>query len=217
MITDWKATPIYITNFNNLERGFRKLVDWLHSAGMTQIAVIDNASTWEPLLKYYDESNLLVLNRKKNLGQDAFWHLGLSPIQTSRYIVTDPDVVPDANCPKDLVRKMHEVADRYAPIKVGPAIRIDNLPAHYAKKQEMLMSEGKYWDTRTKEGDCWRAAIDTTFAMYEPGWGKWPPAGHVRLDFPYVIEHLPWYEDSSIANDEREFFKAQCIPGISHS
>jgi len=212
---DWKSTPIYITNFNNLERGFRKLVNWLWDAGMTNIAVIDNASTWEPLLCYYKTSGLNIINRTSNLGHDAFWKLNI--VQNTRFIVTDPDVVPDANCPADLVRKMHEVADRYAPAKVGPGLRIDNLPDHYHRKQLMLDSEVNYWTRKTADNDSYFALIDTTFALYNPGWGIWPSATHIRLDFPYVMEHLPWYEDSNAINEERDFYKRTALPGISNA
>jgi hypothetical protein len=212
---NWKETPIYITNFNNLERGFRKLVNWLRDAGQENIIVIDNASSWEPLLNYYETCGLQIINKTANLGHDAFWKLNIP--QSSRFIVTDPDVVPDINCPKDLVRKMHEVADRYSPAKVGPGLRIDNLPDHYHRKQLMLDSECNYWTKKTSENDCFHALIDTTFALYEPGWGIWAPAAHIRLDFPYVCEHLPWYEDSSKEDEERDFYKKTALPGISNA
>jgi len=216
---NWKATPIFIIQRNNLTRGFQRLVEWLQSAGMTNITVIDNASTWAPLLAYYKTlCDVRIMMLPENHGHDVFWKLGWHLHQTERFIITDPDVVPDGGCPKDLVLKMHMVADRYKPSKVGPGIRIDNLPDHYHLKQLMLDSEMGYWQEadRIPLRDGFFARIDTTFALYEPGAEKWDGA-HIRLDFPYVVEHVPWYDNSSQPNEEREFYKATVAPGISHS
>ena len=214
-----KDTPIYIVSFNRLELGFRRLVEWLQAAGMTNINVIDNCSTWPPLLEYYQTlKGVNILRQSENLGHNVFWNLGYHLHQTQRFIVTDPDVVPDKDCPLDLVLKMHQVADRIPGSKVGPSIRIDNLPDHYHLKDLMLRSESGYWSeaARTKESDCFNAQIDTTFSLYQPQAGKWDGT-HLRLDFPYVVEHVPWYDNSSKPNAEREFYKATVMPGISHS
>ena len=216
---DWRETPIYILNFQNLERGFRRLVEWLKAAGMTQITVIDNHSTWEPLLEYYQTlADVQMLMLPQNEGHDVFWNRGYHLHQRTRFIVTDPDVVPADGCPKDLVLKMHMVADRIPGSKVGPGIRIDNLPDNYGLKDLMLRSECRYWDesARMPHGDAFFAAIDTTFALYEPGAGKWDGV-HIRLDFPYVVEHMPWYIPTDEPHAERDFYKATAIPGISHS
>ncbi len=108
----WQQTPVFITSFNNLDRGLKRLIAWLQEAGMERIYVIDNASSWAPLLEYYETlKGVTLLRQTSNLGQDAFWKLGYHHHQTGRFIVTDPDVVPDAKCPLDLVYKMHQVAE----------------------------------------------------------------------------------------------------------
>ena len=55
-MNDWHYTPVFVTNFNNLERGFRRLLAWLRAAGYDNVTVVDNASTWPPLLEFYDRS-----------------------------------------------------------------------------------------------------------------------------------------------------------------
>jgi len=78
---NWQQTPVYITNFNNLERGFRQLLDWLINAGMANITIIDNASTYEPLLVYYADLDwpLRICRLTENKGPYALWELGLVP------------------------------------------------------------------------------------------------------------------------------------------
>ncbi len=226
---DYRDTPCFINNFCNLNRGFRQLLEWLRRADMTQVAVIDNNSTYQPLLDFYNSpamDGIQLVRAGANLGHEAFWRLDfhLLPAVTKfgRYILTDPDVVPDANCPLDLVRKMHEVADRYAPAKIGPAIRIDNIPPTFAQRDHMRFCESSYWLRKYPEDDCWEAPIDTTLALYSAGWTRWPLAEqggvrHIRLDFPYVIEHRSWYEDSANLSAESRYYQAHVAPGFSSS
>ena len=225
---DWRDTPICILNHDRLDVGFRDLLAWLRRAGMTQIMVLDSGSTYPPLLDFYESPAMegIQLVRARNLGPEAFWrldfHLLPAIAKVGRYIVTDADICPDLQCPLDLVRKMHEVADRYAPAKVGPAIRIDDLPECFAQREHMRMCESDYWLRKYPENDCWNAALDTTFALYESGWTRWPLADqggvqHVRLDFPYVVRHLPWYENSANLSAEAKYYRAHVENGYSSS
>jgi len=199
-----EETPVIINNFQNLDRGFRRLVDWLLSAGMENIAVIDNASTWEPLLEYYETCHLQIVHAGANLGNQALWELGIEP--KTRFILTDPDVIPASYCPLDLVGKMHDVADRYYPAKVGPSLRIDNIPSCYSKKSKVEAWEAQWWTVPIANGEGYSSLIDTTFALYEPGAGIWSNH-HIRLAPPYSMEHFPWYEDSANPTEEEKFYR----------
>ena len=194
---------------------------------MTNICVIDNQSSYEPLLDFYDSpamEGIQIFYAGSNLGHEAFWRLDFHLRQKSRFIYTDADICPDKDCPLDLVKKMHEVADRFPPpgAKVGPAIRIDNIPPSYAQREHMRVCESDYWQRKYPENDCWNAALDTTMALYESGWTRWPLAEqggvpHVRLDFPYVVEHRPWYVDSNNLPDEEKFYRAHANSAFSSS
>jgi hypothetical protein len=226
---DYRDTPIFLNNRNRLSIGFKDLLLWLRRAGHTSIAVIDNDSTYPLLLDFYDSpamEGIQLIHAGANLGPEAFWRLDLHllPACSPRYIYTDSDIVPDKDCPLDLVRKMHEVADRYAPAKVGPSIRIDNIPDCFAQKDHMRFCESDYWARKYSEGDCWNAALDTTMSIYESAWGsaRWPLAEqggvqHVRLDFPYVVEHRPWYSDSANLSAEEKYYRAHVKSGFSSS
>ena len=197
---NWHDTPIYIISRDRLDLGLRQLIEWLRRAEMTSITIIDNASTYQPLLDFYNSpamDGINLIRRDDNLGHEVFWRLDYHLHQPGRFIVTDSDVVPDKDCPLDLVRRMHEVADRFpGGAKVGPAIRIDNLPETFALRDHMRFCESDYWVRKYPEGDSWNAAIDTVFAIYESGWTRWPLAEqggvpHARLDstkFAALIE-----------------------------
>lgn len=212
MTIDWRGVPIFVTNFNNLERGFRCLLTWLRAAGHENITVLDNASTWPPLLEFYDRSpELQVVRLTENKGPYVFWQMLLHTQQTGPFVVTDPDVVPSVACPYDLVARMLESMETlpHMPCKVGPSLRIDNLPDHYIHKQEVMEWERQYWRYPTADGSAYEALIDTTFALYKAGSTPWPKEGtHYRLAPPYTVEHVPWYEDSTKECPERTHYKA---------
>jgi hypothetical protein len=87
---------------------------------MTGIAVIDNASTWEPLLRYYETSGLTILNRTQNLGQDAFWKLGRAP-GLAVLLARTP------------AKQVHEPAGQFA---VWKLLLIQGLPRETANHEE---------------------------------------------------------------------------------
>ena len=51
MTSDYRDIPIFIQSFNQVSH-LRKQIDWLLSAGHRRLIVVDNASTYEPLLQY---------------------------------------------------------------------------------------------------------------------------------------------------------------------
>ena len=93
--------------------------------------------------------------------------------------------------------------------KAGLGLRIDNLPdteiANLARKNEERM-----WTTPVGEG-LYKASIDTTFCVYRPG-GRIGNQVGIRTGYPYIAEHLTWYEDFDNLSDELEFYSrvARC-------
>jgi len=51
---DYRDVSIFITNKNRLDVGFRDQITWWLETGMTDITVLDNGSTYPPLLKFYE-------------------------------------------------------------------------------------------------------------------------------------------------------------------
>lgn len=215
-MADWQSTPIFIINHNNLERGFRKQIEWLQAAGQTKISVIDNGSTYPPLLEYYKIIGLDVIYHE-NVGPYVFWEKSLHEQQGAPYVVSDADCSPTDDCPKDLVRRLHEIYEQ-KPLcrKAGPGIRIDNLPDTYQYKQQVIEHEKQFSHESLRDGDMFDAIIDTTFALYPakspfPAWG-----GHIRLAAPYTIEHHPWYCDSLNPTDEDSYYLAHRNSAWTH-
>ena len=102
-IREGREVPIIINNFNRLDT-LCKLLDALVVRGYTNIYILDNASTYPPLLKYYERCPFTVIRLEKNLGFKALWKSSLrKKFCGDYYIYTDSDVVPVVDCPADFV------------------------------------------------------------------------------------------------------------------
>ena len=215
---DPTEVPVFIVNRNNLERGFKRLVEWLLSIGMKHIVIVDNLSTYAPLLSFYEEmkDKIKVEVQSVNIGPRGWWALENHTKVMTPYIYTDCDVVPSSDCPGDVIETMLGLLRKQETgRKVGVSLRIDNLPDHYSKKDLVIKWESGFWTPDRKEqinneyGDGQRAFnsnVDTTFAMYHPQ----QPFTYtsLRTDAPYSFEHVPWYSDDSNPTEEDAYYKA---------
>ena len=214
---DWRDIPVHICNRNNLDRGFRRQVEWLLSIGMKNVIIIDNRSTYGPLLKFYEElkGKIDVQVQEFNIGPRGWWELGQHERVLTPYIYTDCDMVPSPDCPADVIEVLLELLNKQETgRKVGVSMRIDNLPDHFSKKDLVVKWESGFWNPDNKqqinneygEGQkAFRADVDTTFAMYHPQQSFTYTA--LRTDTPYSFEHVPWYEDDSNPTEEDVYYR----------
>jgi hypothetical protein len=201
------ATPIVINNFNRLDC-LKQQVAWLEHAGIKNIYIIDNASTYPPLLAYYKQCPYIVFRLTENVGHTAFWDTHIHLWFKNRfYVLTDPDVVPVEECPATVLDHFYSLLQIHHGItKVGFGLKIDDLPDHYQRKREVIEWETKYWSQYVGD-DVYKAPIDTTFALYRPNtrYQQWDTT--LRTGGIYQARHLPWYEDSEKPSDEEIYFK----------
>lgn len=184
------------------------LVCWLESAGHERIILVDNDSTFEPILDYFRETPHSVIRLGRNIGPRGFWDAGVisGQIRSGRYVVTDPDVVPNPDCPKDAVRLFSELLDRYPDrIKAGFGLRIDDLPARYVHSDAVRQWESQFW-LHQLEPDVYDASIDTTFAVYRAEVKSFALSPALRTGGQYVATHTPWYEDLSNPTLEYRYY-----------
>lgn len=205
---DYKSVPIIINNFNRLEY-LKRLIASLEVRGYTNIYIIDNCSTYPPLLEYYDSTPYRVFRLKKNVGYRALWETNIYDLfKRSYYVYTDVDMEIDPICPDDFMARFIDVMERHPRCqKVGFGIRIDNLPKCYANREQVVKWESQFWQVEVENG-LYRAQIDTTFALYRPFCKGVASAYHevYRTGAPYLIRHLPWYIDSSNLSEEEQYY-----------
>ena len=205
---DYHRIPIIINNFNRLDC-LQKLIKALEERGYTDIHILDNLSTYPPLLAWYETCPYDVIRLDRNIGYRAIWLSGVyERFKRSFYVYTDSDVVPDENCPEDFMKRFMNVLRKYPRcLKVGFGLRIDDLPDHYAQKEAVLANEGRFWKEPLGDG-LYKAQIDTTFALYRP-YCYGPANDHhlmIRTGAPYVARHLPWYADSAQLSEEDRYY-----------
>jgi hypothetical protein len=211
--------PIFIPVRDRLEP-LLQLLGWFESIGQNDIWLIDNASTYEPLVDYLAATTHHVVRLTDNLGHRSPWLSGtVQRVAHERsFVVSDPDVVPDPACPHDVLDHLAEILARYPDIdKVGLGLRIDDLPEHYALRADVIDWEGKFWDPAIEiEPGIYAAGVDTTFALYRPLDRRHELMRAVRTGKPYVARHLPWYQDTANLSEEDAYYRAHADTTMSN-
>lgn len=202
------SIPIIINNFNQLDYLLR-LIKSLETRGYKNIHILDNASSFPPLLEYYKQCPYPVYHLGDNYGYLALWKSGMfKKFRNQFFVYTDPDVEIIEDCPKDFMEYFYKIMLKY-PLtpKVGFSLKIDDLPDYYPNKTEVISFEKRYWERQLDKG-LFDAPIDTTFALYRP---FTTPTHHaedhmIRTDFPYQLRHLPWYVDPDNMSENEMFY-----------
>lgn len=198
---------VFINNRDRLT-STRAMVEYLSRAPGAEVTIIDNASTYPPLLEWYDGCGVEVVRLRENLGPRALWRsTGLVPASED-YAATDSDL--DLSLlPLDLLEALRAGLALYPKIvKAGLSLEIDDLPAGTPLTLRIREWESRWWRRRLNDF-WWDADTDTTFAVYRAGTTEWPgvlPAA--RADRPYTARHLPWYG----MTDEDEYYFDHCNP-----
>lgn len=207
-IADPKQIPIIINNYNRLAY-LEQLIGSLTARGYNNIYIIDNNSTYPPLLEYYRTTPYTVFRLNSNVGYLALWKTGIfKKFRKSYYVYTDSDMCIDEGCPHNFMQHFLELHKKYKMAqKVGFGLRIDDLPDCFKNKDKVIGHESRFWETQV-EKSVYKAEIDTTFALYKPFCGGKADRYQqtYRTGFPYVIRHLPWYVDSANPDPEELYY-----------
>ena len=207
-ISDPRQIPIIINNFNRLTF-LHQLIDKLEKCGYVNIYIIDNASTYPPLLEYYKNIPYKIFRLKENIGFLSLWKTGIYKQFSNQYFVyTDSDVVPDDDCPKDFLYYFYSLMKRYPRAsKIGFGLKIDDLPNTFKNKAKVLKWEKRFWE-KPLDKDIYRAPIDTTFALYRPNvkGGAYFHDFMIRTAGLYQAKHLPWYNDDDNLTEEESYY-----------
>ena len=176
-----------------------------------QIHLIDNNSTYPPMVEFLNETEHNVIRLEKNYGHRVIWeqHIHEEVRKAGPYIVTDPDVVPCETVPNNFLEHFFEILIRFPEVsKVGFGLRIDDLPEHYREKHDVLAWESHFWKHEIESG-IFKADIDTTFAMYRASRDGPYTEQYIncfRTGSPYLARHLPWYVNSNVYSEELDYY-----------
>jgi len=191
--------PIIINN-RNLLTWPRAMIDRIKLLkGIGEIIIVDNGSTYKPLLSWYKSLPYKII-RVKNIGHTAPWKVGAIP--RIPYVVTDPDLGID-DLPLDtLVILEKKLAANPGLGKVGLDLdwkRVGKKSPWYEHMQTYEKERRK--NSKIIDGVYVDVRIDTTFAMYNtPNYF----IGGGSLRAPYIARHYPWELTRQEAKSNKE-------------
>jgi hypothetical protein len=207
--------PIFICSKDRLSFLQRQMFRFCEQ-GHFNLVVIDTGSTYPPMVEWLalKEVPVAYVAGESN-PHNALWNASILDrfnCHNRPYIYTDCDVLPDFECPDDWMDRLTWLLNRYLQFpKIGLGLRIDDLPDHYARKQEVIQWETQFWQ-KPIAPDIYNAPIDTTLALYRPGTKGLSSA--IRTGGKYIAKHLPWYSDSANLSAEEKYYKAHMVPGV---
>ena len=210
--------PVFIVCRDRLAP-LQQLVEWLERTGHTNIVLVDNASTYPPLLEFLESCPHHVVSLPENVGHLAVWTKSLQTQFVSKtlpgfYVVSDCDVVPDERCPGDVTKRLYSILREHPNMdKAGLGLKIDDLPDCFQFKREVIDWESQFWETPL-EPDVYDAPIDTTFALYRPGTTHHSIFRSIRTGGLYTARHLPWYQNSANLTVEELYYRQHMSKNI---
>lgn len=210
-LIDYKSIPIVIISFNQLYY-LEKLVSFLIKHNYKNIVIIDNNSTYPPLLQYFGsiKTHVNLHQLTDNVGHMVFWEKQdlFQKYSKGYYVVTDADILPIEICPENFMKKLVTVLNQNNRItKVGFSLKIDDIPNSNPNKNAIIKWETQFWRKIVGNGQ-YKSAIDTTFALYKPNYQYKKKRFYkaIRLNKPYQAVHGGWYIDFNNLSDEQKYY-----------
>jgi FkbM family methyltransferase len=211
-----RFTPVVIPTFNN-PTFLRSMLDQLASRQLRNIVVVDNASTYPPMLALLDEIAEAATVRRfpTNDGPRRIWDdASVFDALPQVFAVTDPDLRLSAALPPDFVERLFALTNRHRVGKAGFALDISQpqqmLQDDFViagRPQKIWEWERQFWDDEV-EPDVFRGLIDTTFAVYNKEFfDHAAPLAAVRVGGDFTCTHLPWLRDFGLPSDEVAYYK----------
>jgi hypothetical protein len=197
-------TKIFINNRNRVTYP-KQMVNYLIDLPYSETIIIDQASTYPPLLQWYDEEcPVRVIRMDRNLGHQGPWKAGIIEAEAiGYYVVTDPDL-DLTGVPLDVLDVLKRGFNKYPQaMKAGLSLEIEDLPDN-EQSRAVRGWERQFWQNHDGDG-FYIAAVDTTFALYHKLRTSFFLSA-VRAERPYTARHLPWYLGKNDIDEEEEYY-----------
>lgn len=195
-----------IINNRNLLTWPREMVATIEKwDGLHKIVIIDNDSTYRPLLDWYKAIPHEVV-RLSNLGHAAPFECGvLSTIETDYYVVTDPDMGLLRTPSDTLIYLMDHLSESPFLRKIGLGLDWTVVPKESPYYAHTHTYEASLWKKPYRARGLREAGVDTTFAMYDRRLTQHYFIGGARCDPPYIARHYPWELTKAQRESDSEF------------
>jgi hypothetical protein len=194
--------PVIINN-RDLLTWTKNMLDKIKTLdGVGDIFIIDNASTYQPLLDWY-ETNPCEIIRVDNLGHTAPWLCGLVDKIGTPYVITDPDLNID-DLPLDTLNFLLDKLQSNPLLgKVGLKLNSEIVSSESPLYDHLQTYEKPRWEKSEVTDNIYTGVhIDTTFALYNVNHYF---VGGGSIIEPYVARHLPWEFTEETRSLDKEF------------
>ncbi len=217
-----RTIPVIINSFNQLFY-LENLIEKFLQEKFSNIIIIDNGSTYEPLNTYLKNisitrKEILVLYYNQNNGPRHFHNSGLyKMLGNIPHLYTDPDLDFEELAP-DFLTKLIDFSKKYKKAKVGCALEIPtqeliNNNLHYRHIDGNIYTinevEEKYWIDPVEE-DVFKAPVDTTLHLFNPEFihlnTSFIDAIRVARD-GFILRHRPWYKSDQTPEPEQSYYR----------
>ena len=205
-------TLAFIINMNRLDLP-RKMADYLADVPEVTPIIVDNASTYPPLLEYYEHCPHKVERLTSNYGNSVLWAAGVLQKYEAyeRFILTDPDLILDG-IPKDWLHILNLGLDKYSfAHKAGFSLEINDLPQNPITQQVLQWETGQW--VNKLDNQFFHASIDTTFALWRRIYHDFPS---VRTARPYTARHASWYYTKLEDIPEDELYYMRSVGNVNN-
>jgi len=206
---NYQQIPVVI-NCRDYVSYTKNLTEYFLSIGFTDIRLLDNDSSYPPLLAWYESlagsPHVRVIKLGENKGHHALWDNRVPQYveKDTPFFYTDPDIMPISACPPDFALAMLKALDEYPHFtKCGLEIDTDSFSNTFIHKASQL-AFNRLIKSELLAHEVYASANDTTLALYRPNSG--PCIYCVLLGAPYKIKHLPWCIDSTVITEEQRYY-----------
>jgi len=211
-----KTVPIVILNRDRL-CPLVEQVEALQKRGYNNITIIDNQSTYKPLLSWYSNCGLDIFYNDVTENSNAAFrdlisigHPKFTQIISDWYVFNDSDIIPIDTVPDNFIDDLIGFAIRHHKTKVGMSIKIDDINLDYPLNAWVHEYESTYWTNGIEDNgiQLYPHPIDTTFAVHAPGTLPTWSSDTLRAGDPYTVKHAPFYYDpQNLPEDEKYYLE----------
>lgn len=166
-----------------------------------EIVWLDNNSTYEPLLEFYETSPYRTIRLGENRGGTAAWGLLGSEIRNDDYfVIADSDYLLD-DLPDDWAEHLIEGVNRYGGQGgCGLSMLETRIPSQnpaWIADEFHLYPAGDHparWGPQVQlPGGFINYPVDTSFAVYPPGTSQFMSSSTGIRSAHAAVRHIPWH------------------------
>jgi hypothetical protein len=188
----------------------KNTIEKLSRFGLKRILILDNGSSFPPLVGFYSQTDISVCVHHGNPGPRYYTESHIWNQLPETFFVTDPDLEYPSDIPDTLVEDMIGLSEKNRWGKLGLALNKDCKHLFTENVRNNIDGwEGGYWheqiDTMPGGDPVWNALTDTTFHMnnkkYYGEFFRSP-----RIGGRYTLLHYGWHKDRPGTVEENDYF-----------